>query len=88
MEEGGKVEVVNSDKGCRGAGDENADLVEEVVEWVELPVCRKWHPRAERIQEGRGDALVDGVFGDVNEEEWEHVREEQGACTAEICHES
>jgi len=27
---------------CRGAGDENANLVQEIVKRVEFSVCRKW----------------------------------------------
>lgn len=51
-------------------------MVEEVVEGVELPVSGERDPGTERVEEGGGDALVDGVFGDIDEEEGEHVGEE------------
>lgn len=38
LEEGGEVEIVEADEGGRGAGDEDAELVEEGVEGVELAV--------------------------------------------------
>jgi len=38
LEEGGEVEVMEADERGRGAGDEDAELVEEGVEGVELAV--------------------------------------------------
>lgn len=72
------------DKRRRGARDENSDLVQEIVEGVEVPVCREWDAGAEGIEEGWGDTLVDCVFGYINEEEGEHVWEEQRPCSMEI----
>ena len=47
-------------------------MVEQVVGGVELAVAGKWGG-GEGEQERGGDALVYGVFGDVDEEEGEHV---------------
>jgi hypothetical protein len=73
---------VDADEGGGGAGDEDADLVEEGVGGVEVAVGAeggggKWE------EEGGCHALVDGVFGNVDEEEREHVGEEEGAGAAE-----
>ena len=35
------------DKRCRGARDENSNLVQEIVEGVEVPVCGEWDAGAE-----------------------------------------
>ena len=34
-----------------GAGNENSNLVEEVVKGVELPVCGERHTRTEGVEE-------------------------------------
>ena len=63
---------MDADEGCGGAGEEDADLVDGVVGAVEGAVLGEGG-RGEGKQEGRRDALVDGVFGDVDEEEGEHA---------------
>jgi hypothetical protein len=65
LEEGGEVQVMDADKRDGGAGDEDAELVEEGVHGVELAVFGEggvfyWE------EEGGGDALVYGVFCDVD----------------------
>ena len=65
MEEGGEVEIVDSEERGGGAGDEDSELVEEVVEGVERAVVGEGRG-GEREQEGGGYALVDGVFGYVD----------------------
>ncbi len=75
--------MMDSDEWCGGAGDEDADLVEEAVHGVEVAVVGEGGA-GEREEEGGGYPLVDGVFGDVNEEEGEHVREKEGAGAAEV----
>ena len=42
MQEGGSVEVVYSEERRGGAGDEDAELVEEGVEGIEGAVVGKW----------------------------------------------
>ena len=56
----------------RGAGDEDAELVDGGVGGVERAVACEGRV-GEREEEGWRDALVDGVFGDVDEEEREHA---------------
>lgn len=61
-----------SEKGRGGAGDEDAGLVDGVVGWVEGAVVLEGGG-GEGEEQGWGDALVDCVFGYVDEEEWEHA---------------
>ena len=72
MQEGRCVEGVDAEEGCGGAGEEDAELVDGVVGWVEGAVLGEGC-LVEGKEEGRRDALVDGVFGDVDEEEGEHA---------------
>ena len=63
---------MDAEEGRRGAGDEDAELVDGGVGGVERAVACEggaW----EWEEEGWCDALVDGVFGDVDEEEGEHA---------------
>ena len=70
-------------EGSAGARDKHAQLVEEGVEGVEGAIgCER--SGLQREEESRGDALVDAVFGDVDEQEGEHVWEEEGACSGEV----
>ncbi len=57
-------------------GDENTNLVEKVVEGIKLSVCGKWNARSKGIEKCGGDALVDGIFRDIHEEEGQHVGQE------------
>ena len=73
----------------RRARDEYAELVDCVVGWVEIAKVFEWGARGRGVcgwvrakEEGGGDALIDGVFGNVDEEEGEHVREEKGLCSS------
>jgi hypothetical protein len=75
LQERGEIQVMEADEGGAGARDEDTELVEEGVEGVELAVGGKWRGR-EREEKGGRDALVYGVFCDVDEEEGEHVWEE------------
>ena len=63
---------MDPDEGCGGARDENPDLVKEVVEGVKLAICGE-RRGCEREEERWGDALVDGVFGNIYQEEGKHV---------------
>lgn len=53
-------------EGSAGARDKHAELVEEGVEGVEGAIGCEWSG-LQREEESRGDALVDAVFGDVDE---------------------
>lgn len=76
---------MDAEEGCGRTGDEDAGLVDEAVDRVEGTVAAEGVTRGGSFEEqGRGHALVDGVFGDVDEEEGEHVGEEEGACAAEV----
>lgn len=72
LEQGGEVEVVESEEGGGGAGDEDAGLVDGVVGGVEGAVVGEGGG-GEGEEEGGGHALVYGVFGYVDEEEGEHA---------------
>lgn len=75
LEHGGKVERADADERRRGSGDEDADLVEKIIKWVERSeVCER--SGRQREEQGWCYTLVDGVFGDVYEEKREHVWEE------------
>lgn len=75
---------MQSEEGRAGACDEDAELVEERVEGVEGAVgCEGCGGQGE--EERWGYALVYGVFGDVDEEEGEHVGEEEEAGAVEVC---
>jgi hypothetical protein len=65
LEEGGKVEVVDADEGDGGAGDEDAELVEEGVHGVELAVFCEGGVFYWEEESGR-HALVYSVFCDVD----------------------
>lgn len=65
LEEGGEVQVVDAEEGDGGAGDEDAELVEESVHGVELAVFGEGGV-FDREEEGGSDALVYGVFCDVD----------------------
>ena len=70
MEEAGEIEIVDPKERRGGAGEEDAQLVEKVVEGVKFAVgCEGWIVRmgfADGKEESGADALVDGVFGDVD----------------------
>jgi len=57
---------VQAVEGSAGARDKHAELVEEGVEGVEGAIGCEWSG-LQREEESRGDALVDAVFGDVDE---------------------
>lgn len=69
---------MDSNEGCGGAGDEDSELVKKVVKRVEFAVGgERWVVRVisrDGKEKSRRDALIYGVFGDINEEEWKHVR--------------
>ena len=73
------VEAMDTDERERRARDEDADLVDEGVGGVEGTVRGKWGG-GEGKEEGWGDALVDGVFGNVDEEEGEHAVRDVSSC--------
>jgi hypothetical protein len=72
LEKRGDVEMVDADKGRAGSRDEDADLVDGVVGGVEGPVLFKG-AGVEGEKQGRRHALVDGIFGNVDEEQREHA---------------
>lgn len=59
---------MDADKGCARAGNKDSQLVEEGVEGVEGTVGRE-RCVLEGEEESGSDALVDGIFGDINEQE-------------------
>lgn len=63
---------MDANEGVRRAGDEDPDLVDCVVGWVGVAVAVEGH-FGEREEECGGDALVDGVFANVDKEEGEHA---------------
>lgn len=71
---------MDADEGGGTARDEDAELVEEVVEGVEFAVGAEGRVVRVLAGEGKekrgGDALVDCVLSDVDEEEGKHVGEE------------
>ncbi|MCJ1388474.1 hypothetical protein MMC18_001321 [Xylographa bjoerkii] len=77
LEEGGRVQAVDAHEGGRGAGEEDAGLVDELVGGVEGAVGGEGGG-GEGEEERGGHALVDGVFGDVDEQEGEHAVWEGG----------
>lgn len=72
LQKGGQVQVMYANEGCGGAGDEDANLVDGVVGRVEGTVFREWRG-CEWEEESWCNTLVDGVLGNVYEEEWEHA---------------
>ena len=70
-------------EGGGAAGDEDPRLVDGVVGGVEGAVVREGGG-GEGEEEGGGYALVDRVFGDVDQEEGEHVREEEAPGPVEV----
>ena len=60
---------MDSNKWSRGSRDEDPDLVEEVIKRVELSICGERDARTQGIEQRRRNALVDGVFCDVDQEE-------------------
>ena len=72
LEQRGQVEIMNAEERGRGAGDKNSDLVEGVVGRVEGAEMLEWGTGQGEEQRGR-NTLIDGVFGNVDEEEWEHA---------------
>jgi hypothetical protein len=72
LQQRGEVEVVNADKGCRGARDEDADLVDGVIGAVERAVLGEG-ARVEWEEQGWRYALVNCIFGNVDEEEGQHA---------------
>ena len=64
---------MNAEEGGGGAGEEDACLVDGGVGWVEGAVGGERGCGREGEEEDRMDALVDGVFCYVDEEEREHA---------------
>ena len=63
---------MDAEEGSRGARDEDADLVEEAIGWVEGAVVVE-RGGGEGEEEVGDEGGVDGVFGDVDEEEGDHA---------------
>lgn len=74
LEQRGRVEGVKADEGGRGARDEDAHLVDCVVHWVSIAVGFEGHV-TKGEEQSRSDALVDGVFSDIDKQEREHAVE-------------
>ena len=67
LEQAREVEGSDAEEGERGAGEEDAELVDGAVGGVEGAIVFEGG-RGKGKEEGGGDTLVDGVFGDVDEE--------------------
>jgi len=75
----------------RRSGDEYTQLVYRVVGWVKVTKVFEWWGRyrppiwliGAKEQRG-GDALVDGIFGNVDKEEREHVGIKQLLSTPKV----
>lgn len=78
LEEGREVEVVDAEERGGGSRYEDAALVDGVVGRVECTVVSEWGG-GEGEEESWCDALVDGVFGDVDQQQREHEWEEEAA---------
>ena len=73
LQQGRGVQGVDAQEGRRGAGEEDAGLVGELVGGVEGAVGGEGRAGDWKEERG-GHGLVDGVFGGVDEEEGEHAR--------------
>ena len=78
---------MDTQEGRGGAGEEDADLVDGVVGWVEGAELGEGRV-AEGEEQGGTDALVDGVFGDVDEEEGKHAGSVLVCCSLKSSRES
>lgn len=58
---------MEADERGRGSRDEDAHLVDCVVHWVSIAVGFEGHV-VEGEEQGWSDALVDGVFSDIDEQ--------------------
>ena len=72
LQKGWDVKVVNPYERCRRARNKDADLIDRIVGAVEGAVFVEW-AGFQGEEKRRGDALVDGVFGNVHEEEGKHA---------------
>lgn len=61
-----QIQGVEADEGSAGAGDEDADLVDGIVGWIEGTILAERRV-VEWEEECRSDALIDRVFGNVHE---------------------
>lgn len=84
LQDTGGVQGGDAQEEVGGAGDEHAGLVDCGVGGVEVAEVGEWGGGrggagggGGREEERGGDGLVDGVFGDVDEQEGEHVGEEE-----------
>lgn len=84
MKEGRKIQVPDPNEGYGGTGDEDTKLVQESVHGVEIAVLAKGGGLQREQQSGRY-TLVDGVFGDVNQQKREHIRQKQRLGPSNIC---
>lgn len=78
--------MVDTHERRRRARDEDAKLVEEVVEGVKVPVLGE-RGGLEREQQRRRDALVDGVLGHIDHEQREHIRDHERPRASQVRHE-
>lgn len=83
LQDRGRVERSHADEGEGGARDEDAELIDCTVGWVEGAKVLEGGG-IEGEEESWGYALVDGVFGHVDEEEREHVWYDEGAGAVEF----
>ena len=75
MEEAGGVEGRETVEEVGRAGDKDAELVDCAVGWVKVAKLLEWRGGGGGVcrgvgaeEEGGGDALIDCVFGNVDEE--------------------
>lgn len=72
LEERREIEMMDSEERSRGAGEENADLIDGIVGWVKGPEVFEGAVLQGKEQ-GRGNTLIDGVLSNVYQEEWKHA---------------
>ena len=72
LQERRRVEAVDADEWGRGTGNEDACLIEEAIGGVEGAVPFEWG-RGEGEEQHWVETEIDGVFGNVDEEEGEHA---------------
>ena len=66
--------MAETEDGEGGAGDEDAGLVDEAVGWIEGTVGVEGGGGGFYVEEEGGSyTLIDGILGDVDEEEWKHA---------------
>lgn len=72
LQEGRDVKTMDAEKGGRRARDEDACLIDGIVGGIErTPVLKRRLVEGE--EEGRCNALVDRIFGNIHQEKGQHT---------------